>query len=61
MVGAMIRAAERGWAIRITTFEQQQLDVLRMALGKDYEAEIGLPGSRSAVDPQARFSSSLGT
>ena len=61
MFGAMSRAAERWRAIKITTFEQRQLDALRKALNQGYEAENGVKGSRSAADPQASFSSSFGT
>jgi putative transposase len=61
MFGAMIRAAERWRAIKITTFERRQLDALRKELDQNYDAETGLERSRSATDPQARFSSSFGT
>jgi putative transposase len=61
MFGALIRAAERWRAIKITTFERRQLDALRKELDQNYDAETGLERSRSATDPQARFSSSFGT
>ena len=61
MFGAMIRAAERWRTIKITTFEQRQLDAQRKELNQGYEAESGLKGSRSAADTQASFSSSFGT
>lgn len=61
MFGAMIRAAERWRAIKITTFERRQLDALRKELDHDYEAENGLEGNRSAASPQTRISSSSRT
>jgi transposase-like protein len=61
MFGAMIRAAERWRAIKITTFERRQLDALRKELNQDYEAETGLNGNRSAADPQTRISSKFRT
>lgn len=61
MFGAMIRAAERWRAIKITTFERRQLDALRKELNQDYQAETGLRGKNSAADPQTRISSSSGT
>ena len=61
MFGAMIRAAERWRAIKITTFERRQLDALRKELDHDYEAENGLEGNRSTASPQIRISSSSRT
>ena len=42
MFGAMIRAAERWRAIKITQFERRQMTALRKELDQEYEAEIGL-------------------
>ncbi len=61
MFGAMIRAAERWRAIKITSFERRQLDALRKELDHDYEAENGLAENRSAASPQTRISSSSRT
>jgi len=61
MFGAMIRAAERWRAIKITTFERRQLDALRKELDHAYEAENGLEGNRSAATPQTRISSTSRT
>jgi transposase-like protein len=61
MFGAMIRAAERWRAIKITTFERRQLDALRKELDHDYEADKGLEGNRSVAPPQTRISSNSRT
>jgi transposase-like protein len=42
MFGAMIRAAERWRAIKITEFERRQMAALRKELDQEYEADIGL-------------------
>ncbi len=57
MFGAMIRAAERWRAIKITTLERRQLDALRKELDHDYEAENGFEENRSVMTPQTRISS----
>jgi transposase-like protein len=61
MFGAMIRAAERWRAIKITTFERRQLDALRKELDHDYKAENGLEGNHSAASSQTRISSTSQT
>jgi hypothetical protein len=61
MFGAMIRAADRWRAIRITAFERRQLQAIRAELDRDYQTENGLDSPRSANDPQAKFSSSSRT
>jgi len=61
MFGAILRAAERWRAIRITTFERRQLHALRHERDHDYKAETGLNPSRSAADPQTQSSSSSRT
>jgi transposase-like protein len=61
MFGAMIRAAERWRAIKITTFERRQLDALRKELDHDYKAENGLEENHSVATPQDRISSSSRT
>jgi putative transposase len=61
MFGAMIRAADRWRAIRITAFERRQLQAIRAELDRDYQTENGLDSPRSANDPQAEFSSSSRT
>jgi hypothetical protein len=60
MFGAMIRAAERWRANKITTFERRQLDAVRKELDHDYEAKNGLEGNRSAASPQTRSPAGLG-
>jgi len=42
MFGAMIRAAERWRAIKVTEFERRQMTALRKELDQEYEAEVGL-------------------
>ncbi len=42
MFGAMIRAAERWRAIKITDFERRQMNALRAELDQEYEAQTGL-------------------
>ena len=59
--GAMIRTAERWRAVRITAFEQRQLEALREELDQEYEAQTGLNVESSAGDPQPRFSSTSRT
>ncbi|HSM20505.1 MAG TPA: IS256 family transposase [Hyphomicrobiales bacterium] len=61
MFGAMIRAAERWRAIKITAFERRQLDALRKELDHDYKAESGLEENHSVATPQNRISSSSRT
>ena len=47
MFGAMIRAAERWRAIKITEFERRQMVALRKELDQEYEAAIGLNAKTS--------------
>jgi transposase-like protein len=42
MFSAMIRAADRWRAIKITEFERRQMAALRKELDQEYEADIGL-------------------
>ena len=42
MFGAMIRAAERWRAIKLTDFERRQMASLRKELDQEYEAQSGL-------------------
>ena len=42
MFGAMIRAAERWRAIKLTDFERRQMAALRKELDHEYEAQSGL-------------------
>jgi putative transposase len=48
MFGAMIRAAERWRAMRITDFERRQMAVLRQELDHEYQARNGLASTPSA-------------
>jgi transposase-like protein len=47
MFGAMIRAAERWRAIKVTEFERRQMTALRKELDQEYKAEIGLDAKPS--------------
>ncbi len=42
MFSAMIRAAYRWWAIRITPFERRQMAAVRQELDQEYEAGASL-------------------
>jgi hypothetical protein len=42
MFGAMIRAAERWRAIKITDFERRQMAAVRQELDQEYQAQNGL-------------------
>ncbi len=48
MFGAMIRAAERWRAIRVTDFEHRQMEALRRELDQEYETRNGLTTKLSA-------------
>ncbi|MEZ5857597.1 MAG: hypothetical protein R3D28_01080 [Geminicoccaceae bacterium] len=60
MFGAMIRAAERWRAIKITTFERRQLDALRKELDHDYKAESGLEENHPSRPLKTEFPAVLG-
>ena len=55
MFGAMIRAAERWRAIRISELERRQMRAVREKLDKEYEAANGLGDQPSAPAHQARL------
>lgn len=61
MFGAMIRAAERCKAIRITDFERRQMAAVRQELDQEYEAGNDLKTKRSADARHAKLSSSSQT
>jgi len=61
MFGAMIRAAERWRAVRITGFERRQMAAVRRELDHEYETHNGLVQKPSAADDQARISSTSRT
>ena len=61
MFGAMIRAAERWRAIRITDFERRQMTLVRQELDHEYEARNGLSSKTSADAPRSKLSSSSRT
>jgi len=57
MFGAMIRAAERWRAIRITDFECRQMVAIRQELDQEYEAGNNLTAKTSANAPNLKLSS----
>jgi transposase-like protein len=57
MFGALIRAAERSRAIKITEFERRQLSAVRQELGQEYEAQVGLKRQLSKDAAPAKISS----
>ena len=61
MFGAMIRAAERWRAIRITDFERRQMKAVRQELDHEYEARNDLTSKPSADANQTKFSSTSRT
>ncbi len=61
MFGAVIRAAERWRAIRITDFERRQMEAVRQELDHEYEARNGLVPQPSADAHQTKLSSSSRT
>jgi putative transposase len=61
MFGAMIRAAERWRAIRITDFERRQMVATRSELDQEYEARNGLRTKPSAGAAPTKISSTSRT
>lgn len=61
MFGAMIRAAERWRAIRITDFERRQMAAVRQELDHEYEARNGLDKKAAAKEPRQNLSSNSRT
>jgi putative transposase len=61
MFGAMIRAAGRWKAIRVTDFERRQLAAMRQELDREYEARNGLNTKPSQDARQPKLSSSSQT
>lgn len=56
MFGAMIRAAERWRAVKVTEFERRQLAAVRQDLDQEYEAGTGLKAKPSSEDAQTKIS-----
>ena len=48
MFGAMIRAAERWRAIKVTDFERRQMAAVRQELDQEYQAAATAPNAPSA-------------
>lgn len=61
MFGAMIRAAERWRAIRITDFERRQMKAVRKELDQEYETSNGLKKKSSANASNPEISSTSRT
>ena len=61
MFGAMIRAAERWRAIRISDLERRQMRAVREELDQEYQAPDGLNPTASANASPSKFSSSSRT
>ena len=61
MFGAMIRAAERWRAIRVSELERRQMRAAREELNREYEAANGLGPKASAPARQAKISSTSQT
>jgi putative transposase len=61
MFGAMIRAAERWRAIRVTDFERRQMAAVRQELDQEYEARNGLNNRTSKARNPDKLSSSSQT
>jgi len=57
MFGAMIRAAERWRAIKVTDFERRQMAAVRRELDQEYEARNGLNSKPSADANRRKISS----
>ena len=61
MFGAMIRAAERWRAIRVSELERRQMRAVREELDREYEAPNGLDETTSAPARHAKISSTART
>ena len=61
MFGAMIRAAERWRAVKVTEFERRQLAAVKQDLDQEYEARTGLKAMPSSEDSQTKISSTSPT
>ena len=61
MFGAMIRAAERWRAIRVSELERRQMSAAREELDHEYEAQNGLATKTSAPEHRAKISSTART
>jgi putative transposase len=61
MFGAMIRAAERWQAIKVTDFERRQMATVRCELDQEYEASSGLIRKSSDDASNAKLSSTSRT
>ncbi len=61
MFGAMIRAAERWRAIRVSELERRQMRAVREELDHEYEAQNGLGTKASTPARQAQISSTSRT
>ena len=61
MFGAMIRAAERWRALKVSDFERRQMIAVREELDREYEAQIGLAKTAPGRTPAVKLPSSSQT
>ena len=61
MFGAIIRAAERWRAVKVTEFERRQMAAVRQHLDQEYEFSTGLNAKPSSEDSQTKISSTSRT
>jgi len=61
MFGALIRAAERWRAVKVTEFERRQMTAVRKQLDHEYEATLGLNPKPAKDEAQVRISSNSRT
>ena len=61
MFGAMIRAAERWRAIRVSELERRQMRAVREELDQEYEAPNGIAAKTSAPEHRVKISSTART
>ena len=61
MFGAMIRAAERWRAIRVSELERRQMRAVKEELDHEYEVPNDLDAKTSAPAPQNKISSTFRT
>ncbi len=55
MFGAMIRAAERWRAVKVTEFERRQMAAVRQDLDQEYQARTGFKAKPSSEDSQTKI------
>ena len=61
MYAALIRAAERWRAVKVTEFERRQMTAVRQDLDQEYQARTGFKAKPSSEDSQTKISSTSRT